>query len=139
MYRRARNCADAVEYAYLQQCWDTINRPKYENKKWSPEQKAALEKIDAGISYEDEEAKRGSDRRLYIAGAPGSGKTAVMLEAAVSAAQKGMRVLIVCPTGQLVHNLKSQLPDVDGIENIEINTIHGVLRYKRPDTDANAN
>ena len=57
LYRKVRNCADAAEYAYFRQCWDTINRPKYENKKWSQEQKAALEKIDAGISYEDEEAK----------------------------------------------------------------------------------
>ena len=59
-----------------------------------------------------------------------------MLEAAVSATQKGMRVLIVCPTGQLVRNLKSQPPDVDGIENVEINTIHGVLQYKRPGADS---
>jgi len=33
LYRRVRNCADAAEYAYLRQCWDTINRPKYQNKK----------------------------------------------------------------------------------------------------------
>ena len=47
-----------------------------------------------------------------------------------------MRVLIVCPTGQLVHALKSQLPDIEGIENIEVNTIHGVLQYKRPGADS---
>ena len=93
-------------------------------------------KIDEGISYEDEDAKQSSARSLYIAGAPGSGKTAVLIEAAVSAAKKGMRVLIVAPTGQLVHALKTQLPDFDGVENIEINTIHGVLQYKRPGADS---
>ena len=32
LYRRVRNCPDATEYAYLKQCWDTINRPKYQDK-----------------------------------------------------------------------------------------------------------
>ena len=69
LYRRVRNCPDAAEYAYLKQCWDTINRPKYQDKKWSPEQKKALQEIDEGISYEDEDTKRSSARSLYIAGA----------------------------------------------------------------------
>ena len=60
----------------------------------------------------------------------------MLIEAAVSAAKKGMRVLIICPTGQLVHALKSQLPETEGIENVEINTIHGVLQYKRPGADS---
>ena len=46
-----------------------------------------------------------------------------------------LRVLIVCPTGQLVHSFKSQLPDVDGIENVQVDTIHGVLKYKRKGAD----
>ena len=136
LYQKVRNCDDPVKYAYFRQCWDTINRPKYQTKTWSLKQEDALAAIDKGISYEDEEEKRKSDRSLYIAGEPGSGKSAVLLEAAVSAAKKGMRVLIVCPTGQLVHALKAQLPDVEGIENIEINTIHGVLQYKRPGPDS---
>ena len=64
-----------------------------------------------------------------------SGKTAVLIEAAVSAARKKIGVLIICPTGQLVHALKTQLPDEEGIENVEVNTIHGVLQYKRPGAD----
>ncbi len=50
-------------------------------------------------------------------------------------AKGGIRVLIVCPTGQLVHSFKCQLPDVDGIDNISVDTIHGVLGYKRPGKD----
>ena len=63
---------------------------------------------------------------------PGSGKSAVLLEVAVRAARGGIRVLIVCPIGQLVHSFKSQVPELDGVEHIQIDTIHGVLRYKRP-------
>ena len=136
LYRKVRNCTDAAKYAYLQHCWDTINRPRYTSKKWGDKQQKALDIIDKGISYDDEDKKISSSRSLYIAGAPGSGKTAVLIEAAVSAARKGMRVLIICPTGQLVHALKTQLPDEEGIENIEVNTIHGVLQYKRPGADS---
>ena len=57
LYRKVRDCTDAVEYAYLQQCWDTINRPKYQHRKWSKAQASALAKIDDGISYDDEGKK----------------------------------------------------------------------------------
>ena len=42
-----------------------------------------------------------------------------------------IQVLIVCPTGYLVNQYKSKLPDVPGVENIRIDTIQGVLNYKR--------
>ena len=70
-------------------------------------------------------------RWLYIAGKPGSGKSEVIKEGAIRAAKKGFSVLLVCPTGQLVHSFKSQLPEVDGTENVQVDTIHGVFRYKR--------
>ena len=53
----------------------------------------------------------------------------------IRCAKFGLRVLIVCPTGQLVYSFKSQLPDVDGIENVQVDTIHGVLGYKRTGAD----
>ena len=43
--------------------------------------------------------------------------------------------MIVCPTGQLVHSFKCQLPEVDGIENIQVDNIHDVWRYKRKGPD----
>ena len=61
------------------------------------------------------------------------------MEAAVRAAKGGMRVLIVCPTGTLVHSYKSLLPHGDGIENVSMDTIHGVLKYKRLGSDQTAN
>lgn len=84
---------------------------------------------------DDESAKELSARWLYVAGSPGCGKSAVLFEAAVRTATSGMNVLIVCPTGQLVHSYKQQLPDVaDG--GISVDTIHGVLRYKRKGADS---
>ena len=44
-------------------------------------------------------------------------------------------MLIVCPTGQLVHAFKSMLPEVDGVELIQVDTMHGVLKYKLPTED----
>ena len=135
LYVRVRDCGDEVEYAYLRQCWDTLNRPKHRDLVWSVKQQEALDKVDKGISYGDEDEKRQSSRHLYLSGAPGSGKSALILEAAIRAAKKGIKVLIVCPTGQLVHSFKAALPEFDGVENISIDTIHGVLGYKRPGKD----
>ena len=135
LYQRVKACEDDAEYELLRQSWDTINRPKYRNLKWGPKQEEALQKIRLGISYEDEQERQSNRRWLYIAGAPGSGKSAVILEAAVRAAQSGQVVLIVCPTGLLVHFFKSQLPEVDGIENVRVDTLQGVLQYKRPGKD----
>ena len=39
------------------------------------------------------------------------------------------------PPGQLVHSFKSQIPEADHIENIRVDTMHGVLNYKRPEKD----
>ena len=47
-----------------------------------------------------------------------------------------MAVLIVCPTGFLVYQYKAKLPDVPGAENIHVDTIQGVLKYKRTGSDS---
>ncbi len=119
----------------LRQHWDRIHRPKYRVLDWSMQQQKVLNRIREGTSIDDKEAKKKSMRWSYVSGAPGSGKSALILEGAVAAAKVGLHVLIVCPTGQLVHSFKAQLPDVDGIENISIDTIHGVLNYQRPGKD----
>ena len=129
---RVRNCRDDVEYHMYQQQWYTINRPQHVRRTWSPRQEEVLGAVAFAVSPDDEEQKRQHMRRLFVSGGPGSGKSAVLLEVAVRAARGGIRVLIVCPTGQLVHSFKSQVPELDGVENIQIDTIHGVLRYKRP-------
>ena len=69
-------------------------------------------------------------------GPPGSGKSALLLEAAVRCAGKGLRVLIVCPTGTNVYGFKRAIPEFSGAELIAVDTIHGVLHYKRPGQDS---
>ena len=128
-------CDNDAEYECLRQQWDTINRPKYREHTWSPEQWDAIKRVKDGVSIEDEEERRNSFRWLYISGPPGSGKSAILLELAVWACMH-MRVLLVCPTGYLVHQYKSKLPDIDGIENIRVDTIQGVLNYKRAGADS---
>ena len=112
-------CPDPVEYKCLQQSWDSLNRPKYQEKQWGEQQAVALARIREGTSYDDEQSRQASRRFLYIDGAPGSGKTAVLLEAAVQASQS-MEVLVAFPTGMQVHSFKSRLPDRPGIENIRV-------------------
>ena len=98
-------------------------------------QKKALDLITAGIAVDDEERRYNSNRWLFLSGSPGCGKTAVLLAAAIVAC-KDVGVLIVCPTGCLVHSFKARLPYADGIENIRVDTIQGVLNYKRPGADS---
>ena len=135
LYRRVKDCQDAHEYECLRQQWDTLNRPKHRQLQWSAKQLEALRLMREGVSHEDEETRRNSLRCLYLAGAPGSGKSAVLLEGAIRACPF-VRVLIVCPTGYQVHLFKSRLPELDGIENVQVDTIHGVLKYKRPGADS---
>ena len=132
LQRRVRNCSGDAEYELLRQEWDTVNRPRHQRRVWSPRQEEALGAVAYAVSLDDEEQKRQHTRRLFVSGRPGSGKSSVLLEVALRAATGGIRVLIVCPTGQLVHSFKSQVPELDGVGNIQIDTIHGVLRYKRP-------
>ena len=59
-----------------------------------------------------------------------------MIEIAVRCARdEEINVVIVCPTGSNVYSFKSQLPDFPGVERIRVDTLHGVLNYKRPGKD----
>ena len=126
LYRKIRGCLDADEYSMYQQAWGRVNRPKYQDLGWSEQQKHALATIEEGVSHDDEEARRNSRRWLHIRGAPGSGKSAVLLEAAIRHC-KHMQVLIMCPTGCQVYLYKAQLPEVRGVENVRFDMVRGVL------------
>ena len=77
-----------------------------------------------------------SCRYLHVQGAPGSGKSAVLLEAALRSVRSGLTVLVVCPTRALVTTLQLQLPEVEGVDRIHVDTIHSVLKYKRSTEEA---
>ena len=135
LHQRVRSFQDAEELQMLRWHWDVINRPEYKSFDWSTKQQEVLRKIRIATSFDDEEAKKASQRWLYVSGAPGSCKSALILEGAVAAEKEGLHVLIMCPTGQLVHSFKAHLPDVDGVEYISVDTIQGVLNYQRPGKD----
>ena len=66
-----------------------------------------------------------------MAGEPGSGKSEVLIHAAVEAANAGLYVLILCPTGALVHTYKDRMPETS---HITVETIHsGFAIYRNYD------
>ena len=131
LYEHICACSDEFSLEMYRQSWDRIHRPQYASKTWSPEQCEVLKRVSDAVSFDDEEERRRSSRFLYVQGAPGSGKSAVMLESAIRSAKMGLTVLIVCPTGALVTTLKLELPDFPGIDRIHVDTLHSVLKYKR--------
>ncbi len=135
LQERVSKCQNHHAYEAMRQEWDHLNRPKYRDMTWSPEQQEAINRVKQGVSHEDETSRANSTRWLYIPGPPGSGKSAVLLHCAIWASQF-MEVLIICPTGYLVRQYKSRLPDREGVEHIRVDTIHGVLNYKRKGADS---
>ena len=71
---------------------------------WSAEQEEFLAIVADRINIRDSsDTAAGLKRWLHITGGPGTGKTEVIIHAAYRAAEAGCRVLILCPTGALVH------------------------------------
>ena len=93
--------------------------------------RSVVDRIKERTTIDGEEVKKNTQRFLYVKGRPGSGKTAVLIEGAVRAAKDGLTVLIACPTGALVCSLNELLPEFDGAERIQVDTIHSVLKYER--------
>ena len=93
-------------------------------------QEEALRLIGEGLGLCDESRRReeSASRRLYLKGKPGSGKSEVIVHAAVRAAEDGCKVLVLCPTGALVHSYRDRLPDS---ANIQIETLHSGFQIGR--------
>ena len=76
-----------------------------------------------------------SSREIHILGKPGSGKTELFVQFCVHAIANRLRVLIRCPTGQLVAAYRQRLPDHD---LIRIETIHaGIAIYREKEALVN--
>ena len=118
--------------------WNYVNRVALERRDWSIEQSQVLDAMRKGTSVDDTSDSNG-DRFLFISGEPGSGKSEVLVHGAVTAAESGCNVLILCPTGALVHGYRARMPDS---ELITVETIHSafcihreqdaVVRYSPP-------
>ena len=101
--------------------WNRVHTAAMTARKWSAGQQEAMDRIRAGLRVADANAMLGASRWLYLSGEPGAGKSEVIVHAAVEAATAGYHVLILCPTGTLVHSYKDRLPEVD---NIVVETLH---------------
>ena len=69
-------------------------------------------------------------------GGHGKSHEALLLEIAIRCAMAGLYVLIICPTGTNVYSFKSLLPEFAGVDKIRVDTIQGVLNYKRSGSDS---
>ena len=97
-------------------------------KIWSAEQKEVLDAIEAGTTIGDARQLEEANRVLQVSGKPGTGKTEVLIEGAIKAAQRGCKVLIGGPIGLLVSNHRQRLPpDLD----ITVETIHAAFKIGR--------
>ena len=108
--------------------WSTVHHASLVDRQWSPEQAQVLKSIADLLAVSDANDVLESNRMLFVSGEPGSGKSEVLVHAAVRAAKDGCYVLILCPTGTLVHSYRDRLP---ASERIVIETIHSGLCITR--------
>ena len=94
----------------------------------SKDQQAAMDFFKRAMSVDNTEDHQTINRKLYIVGEPGAGKTEVFIQFCSYAIANNLRVLILCPTGQLVHSYRQRLPET---ERIRVDTIHAGLRIRR--------
>ena len=97
--------------------------------KWSDKQVEFLDSVAERINIRDSSDMAGGlSRWMHITGGPGTGKTEAIIHAAYRAAEAGARVLILCPTGALVHAYKERLPPTD---QIVVETLHSGFSIAR--------
>ena len=97
--------------------------------KWSDKQQEFLDIVAQSINVIDSgEVHDRLKRFMHITGGPGTGKTEAIIHAAYRAAENGARVLILCPTGALVHAYKERLPPTD---QIVVETLHAGFSIAR--------
>ena len=127
--------AVAALYGYFAACdqsvkekWSRTPQKNLEERAWPPQQEAALAAIREGVNVVDANQLQSANRFLFLRGQPGSGKSEVLVHAAVNAAAAGCHVLVLCPTGTLVHSYRDKLPES---ERIVVETIHSGFQICR--------
>ena len=87
--------AVAAFYGYFAACdqsvkekWSRTPQKNLEERAWSPQQEAALAAIREGVNVVDANQLQSANRFLFLRGQPGSGKSEVLVHAAVNAAAK---------------------------------------------------
>ena len=100
-----QHVSESPDYAALSAKWNHRRSTSLEDRSWSKEQQDVLHAISSNLSLDgsNPEAEDTARRLLYVGGDPGTGKTETMIHACYNAALQGAHVLILCPTGTLVH------------------------------------
>ena len=124
--------ASPAEFASLQHKWDTVVRGKSfgDAPEWSSDQVRFFDfiRVQHGIDCQWDLDANVQKRRCFLSGAPGTGKSEVLVHAAKLLVDLGGRVLFLAPTGALVHSYLDRLPDS---ESIFVDTVHAALRFSR--------
>lgn len=99
-------CASVLRQVVLKQedpaLWSARKLFQAPVRTWSPQQQEVLDAIQEGINITDANDLDVSQRVLQVTGGPGTGKTEVVIAAALAASQAGFRVLVGVPVGLLV-------------------------------------
>ena len=116
-------------YTEYRKQWNIVQSHPRPRITWSADQEEVLKVVDGVLLRAD--ANIVQQQFYYVNGEPGSGKTEVLCEAARRAADAGLHVLILGPTGTLVHTYKCKVQH----DNIHVETIHSAWHiYRRADT-----
>ena len=108
--------------------WNASTRRELVPRVWSAKQQLVLDLIKEGTEITDANELAKADRMLAIAGEPGSGKSEILVHAAVRAADLGYHVNVLCPTGAQVHAYHDRL---SSSERIVVETIHSGFQKLR--------
>ena len=106
--------------------WSARALPGAPHRQWSPEQQRVLDWVASRINISD--ATDTHNRVLQVSGAPGTGKTEVVIAAANLALADQCRVLIAGPIGLLVAMYRLRLP---ASANLTMETIHTAFKITR--------
>ena len=108
--------------------WSAKCPVRFPDRCWSPQQQQLLAAVTAVLDEDDANEFNANARNYFVTGCPGTGKTEVLIQCALTCAENNGRVLIACPTALLQDTYNMRMPLH---ENISIQTVHSTFRITR--------
>ena len=122
------NLSKAADVSATVKEWNHVPTRYVQEPKWSADQQEVLNAIHQRLDRTDPLFDAPSDKPIYLGGDPGTGKSEVLVHAAIRTAKAGLRVLLMCPTGTLVHAYRDRIP-LHPL--ITIDTLHSAMVIMR--------